>query len=94
MLKETREVIILLYYTENVTLKQTLIRACRTAQRLASSVRELTGTLQSHPFLLKDSFRRDRPHMYIKFAHVAILLSVVATITKIVRLKTEMAARG
>ena len=33
-MKETREVIILLYYTENTTLKQTLNRACRTAQRL------------------------------------------------------------
>ena len=42
-MKETREVIILLYYTENVTLKQTLNRACRTAQRLASSARELTS---------------------------------------------------
>ena len=53
-LKETGEVIILLYYTENVTLKQTLNRACLTAQRLASRVRELTATLQSHPF--KDNY--------------------------------------
>ena len=52
-MKETREVIILLNYTENATLKQTLNRACGTAQRLASSVRELTGTLQSHPFKRK-----------------------------------------
>ena len=49
-MKETREVIILLYFTENATLKQTLNKACHTAQPLASSVRELTGTLQSHPF--------------------------------------------
>ena len=47
-MKETREVIILLYYTENAILKQTLNTACHTAQRLTSSVRELTGTLQSH----------------------------------------------
>ena len=47
---ETREVIILLNHTENATLKQILNRARPTAQRLASSVRELTGTLQGHPF--------------------------------------------
>ena len=52
-MKETGEVIILLYYTENATLKQTLNRARRTAQRLASSVRQLIGTLQSHPFKRK-----------------------------------------
>ena len=55
-MKETREVIILLYYTENATLKQTLNRVCRTAQRLASSVRELTGTLQSHPLVRQALF--------------------------------------
>ena len=49
-MKEIGEVIILLYYTENTTLKQTLNRACRTTQRLASSDRELIGTLQSYPF--------------------------------------------
>ena len=35
--------------TENTTIKQTLNGACPTAQRLALSVREFTGTLQSHP---------------------------------------------
>ena len=49
-MKETRGIIILLYYTENATLKQTLNGPFLTAQRLASSVRELTGTLQSPPF--------------------------------------------
>ena len=42
-MKETRGIIILLFYTENATLKQTLNGACPTAQRLASSVRELTN---------------------------------------------------
>ena len=51
-MKETRGLIILLYYTENVTLKQTLNGACPTAQRLASSVLELTESLQSHPFVV------------------------------------------
>ena len=37
------------YHTENATLKQILNRARPTAQRLASSVRELTGTLQARP---------------------------------------------
>ena len=55
-MKETRAVIILLYHTENATLKQTLNGACPTAQRLASSVSELTGTLQSHPFIRKKTF--------------------------------------
>ena len=36
---------------ENATLKQTLNGACPTAQLLASNVRELTGTQQSHPFI-------------------------------------------
>ena len=41
---ETRGIIFLLYYTENATLKQTLMGACPTAQRLVSSVLELTET--------------------------------------------------
>ena len=54
-MKETREIIILYNYTENATLKQTLHGACPTAQRLASSVLELTETIQSHPFLRKST---------------------------------------
>ena len=46
--EETREIIILLFYTEDATMKQTLNRACPTAQCLASSAREFTWTLQSH----------------------------------------------
>ena len=38
IIKEKRGMIILLYYTENITLKRTLKGACPTAQRLASSV--------------------------------------------------------
>ena len=48
--EETRGTIILLFYTEDATMKQTLNRACPTAQRLATSAREYTGTLQSQPF--------------------------------------------
>ena len=56
-MKETRGIIILLYYTENATLKQTLNGACPMAQRLASSVLELKETLKSHPFEnVKDKF--------------------------------------
>ena len=56
-MKETGEITILLYYTENVTLKQILNRACRTAQRLASSVRELTEAVQILPFKRKGTSR-------------------------------------
>ena len=53
LMKESRGksmFILMLFSTENATLKQTLNDACPTAQRLASCVRELTATLQSHPF--------------------------------------------
>ena len=49
-MNETRGVISLLFYTEKATLKQTLDGACLMAQRLASSLKKLTATLQSHPF--------------------------------------------
>ena len=48
-MKETRGTFIILYYTENATLKQSLNGACPTTQRLALSVLELIETLQSHP---------------------------------------------
>ena len=48
--EETRKISILLIYTEDATMKQTLNRACPMAQRLALSAREFTGTLQSQPF--------------------------------------------
>ena len=56
-MKETKGILILLCYTENATLKQTLNAACPLPwqQRLASSVLELTETLQSHPFYLRIS---------------------------------------
>ena len=50
IIEETRGIIVLLFYTENAIMKQTLNGARYTAQRLASSVKEFTGTLQSHPF--------------------------------------------
>ena len=49
-MKATRGISILLYYTENLTLKRTLNGACPTAQRMELSVLELTKTLQSQPF--------------------------------------------
>ena len=49
----TRGTTILSFYTEDATMKQTLNGACPTAQRVALSVREFTGTLQSHPFKRK-----------------------------------------
>ena len=42
-IKETRRIIILLYYTEKATLKLTSNGTCPTTQRLASCVLELTG---------------------------------------------------
>ena len=44
LIKETTGIIILLYYTENATLTQSLNGACPTAQRLALSVLELNET--------------------------------------------------
>ena len=43
LMKETRGIVILLYYTENATLKQTLKGAWPTALRVASSVTDLTN---------------------------------------------------
>ena len=50
-MKETRDIIILLYHIENVTMKQTLNGACPTAQHLALNVffSELTEILQILP---------------------------------------------
>ena len=80
-MKETGEVIILLYYTENTTLKQTLNRACRIAHRLASSVKELTGTLQSYPFKRKgtsgvgaDNFGYTQLFLMCTFLHCMFIL--------------------
>ena len=39
-MKETRGIFILLYYTENATLKRIFNGACPTAQRLATSLGE------------------------------------------------------
>ena len=48
MKKKTKGMIFRLFYTENAIMKQTFDGACPTAQRLASSVRQFRGTLQSH----------------------------------------------
>ena len=65
-MKETRGIIILLCYTENATLKQTLNGAFPTAQHLALSVWELTETLQSHPFIIEiNVFLLSFFHQYI-----------------------------
>ena len=50
-MKDTRGIIILLYYTEKATLKQILNWACPTAQRLALCVLEFTETLQRGPIM-------------------------------------------
>ena len=51
-MKETRKVIILLNYTENETLKQSLDGACLKAQHLALSILELIENLLSHPWVV------------------------------------------
>ena len=55
-MKEIKGIIILLYYTENTTLKQTLNGSCATTQHLAWSVCELPETFLSHSFIRKGTF--------------------------------------
>ena len=55
-MKETRKIYNYpLYHTENATLKQTLNEACPVAQSMASSVLDLTETLQSKHFFFVEA---------------------------------------
>ena len=61
---ETRGIIILLYYTLNTTLKQTLNGACPTAQRLALSFKLSSNPeFESSSIFLTGRYKQYRFHL-------------------------------